>query len=161
MIKSLVILKLLHTSQLINLDFNNRICDGHLVFVCYISFKNHFVLSCKFLKSTPHRHRNDLPRVEKPRDQRKGIARAAGDDQPILVYPRGIFGEQMLIGGVNTPPEDAPLAAVGVTRNGQVNVVGTKITVKILGMVAEQELIPGGLGVGIQPGNIRHPAGVQ
>ena len=69
--------------------------------------------------------------------------------------------KQPLIGGVDPSSEHPPLAAVGVSRHGEINGIGTEVAVKVFGMVTKKQLIPRCGHEGVQHGQVGHPVGIQ
>ena len=96
-------------------------------------------------------HHHHLTPIEEARDGGYRVGDTAGDHQAALVDTRGVFGEQVLVGGVHPSPEDPPLAPVGVARYDEVDGVGAEVTVEILRVMAEEELESGGLAKVVQP----------
>ena len=87
--------------------------------------------------------------VEDARNPRV-IAKTAADHAAVFKDTRGIFGEQSLPGCINASAEYAPLSAVRVPANGQIDVCFLNVRVKIFGMMAEKKLDAVLLGKALQ-----------
>ena len=77
--------------------------------------------------------------IEDTRDPRV-IAEPAADHASVFKDARGVFWEQSLPRGIDASAEYAPLSAVRVTANGQIDVCFLNVRVKIFGMMTEQKL---------------------
>ena len=67
------------------------------------------------------------------------IAESAADDQAILKHACGVFGEDALSGRIYASAEDAPLTAVGMTADGELDLRFLNIRYEILGMMTKKD----------------------
>ena len=106
-------------------------------------------------------HCHHLAGIEKAGHAGHGIGHTAGDDETVLVESPRVLGEKSLVGGIDTAPQDPPLPAMGVTRYGEVDGVGTKVAVVVFGVMGHEQLVALGSHIGIQPVQLGLPAGVE
>ena len=106
-------------------------------------------------------HRHHLAGVEESRREGHGIGHAAGNDETVFVESRGVFREQPLVGGVDTAAEDPPLAAVGMSRYGEVDGLGAEVAVVVFGVMGHEDLVALLCGEGLQHGQIGEPARIE
>ena len=83
------------------MNFYGRLCQGSLA--DYTKFKN-------------------LAGIEESRDRVGVIDTSAADNMSAVVYARGVFRENALVGGIDPSSEKSPLASVSVARKDQVKV---------------------------------------
>ena len=76
------------------------------------------------------------------------ISRSAADDAPAIDNACGVFGEDALPRCKNTVTEEAPLTAMCVAANGELDIGVADVRLVIFGMVAKQNTELGGVGKG-------------
>ena len=67
------------------------------------------------------------------------IAESAADDQSVLEHARGVFREDSLTGRIHTSAENAPLTAVGMTADSELNARFLNIRYEIFGMMTKKD----------------------
>ena len=79
-----------------------------------------------------------LCRIKYPRRYQRALESAA-DRESALVNSRGILWEKSLTGRIDPSAEYAPMTAVRVPRNGELDAGGGNIGTEIFGVMAEQD----------------------
>ena len=112
---------------------------------------------------------HNLGGVIEARDGRRRVREAAADHQPAIVDAGGQLREKALTWGEDALLSNAPLAAVGMAAEDQVDIPAAQVFRVILRVMREQNLIPreafetvqsGGLRFGDQVGDLP-PDGIE
>ena len=79
----------------------------------------------------------NLARIEESGDRAGVIDTSTADNMSAVVYARGVFWENTLMGCINSSSEKSPLPTVGVTRKDQVKMRIPQNGFVVVGIVAE------------------------